>query len=247
MGDLRAIILDIEGTTTPISFVYETLFPYARRNLRAHFEAHGNTPEGLALLARLRQQRELDARADAEVPPWSDATLDARYDSVVSYVGWLMDRDRKSTPLKDLQGRIWEAGYRTGELVGEVFADVPPALARWHQQRVHVGVFSSGSVLAQRLLFRHSTAGDLTGFLRWHFDTTTGAKTDADTYGRIATTIGIAPASILFVSDVVRELDAARDAGWRTALAIRPGNAPTPAGHDNPTITSFEGLTSDVA
>jgi enolase-phosphatase E1 len=244
MGDFRAIILDIEGTTTPISFVYETLFPYARRKLRNYLDAHGSTPEGLAVLARLRQQRDADAGDGRDVPPWIDATLDARYESVANYVGWLMDRDRKSAALKDLQGRIWEKGYRTGELVGEVFADVAPALARWRQQRVHVGVFSSGSVLAQRLLFRHSTAGDLSGFLRWHFDTTTGGKTEVDSYGRIAATIGIAAAEILFVSDIVRELDAARQAGWRTALSIRPGNAPTPDDHSNAMIRSFDELTA---
>ncbi len=243
MGDLRAIILDIEGTTTPISFVNETLFPYARRKLRTYLEAYRSTPEGLALLARLRQQRDADACDHADVPPWVDATLEARYDSVASYVGWLMDRDRKSPPLKDLQGRIWEEGYRTGELVGEVFADVGPALARWHQQRLLVGVFSSGSVLAQRLLFRHSTAGDLSGFLRWHFDTTTGAKTEADSYCRISRTVGIQPADILFVSDIVRELDAARQAGWMTALSIRPGNAPTPEDHSTATIRTFDDVT----
>jgi enolase-phosphatase E1 len=242
MGDVRAIILDIEGTTTPLSFVFGTLFPYARQKLRLFLESHGSTPEGLALQARLRQSHEADAREAADLPPWVEGTSDARIDSIVKYVSWLMDHDRKSTPLKDLQGRIWEEGYRTGELVGEVFGDVAPALERWRSERVHVGIFSSGSVLAQRLLFRHSSAGDLTGFLRWHFDTTTGPKTDAESYIRIAACTGIPADAILFVSDAVRELEAAASAGMRTALSRRPGNAPPPGGHGHVTVDSFDDL-----
>ena len=132
-----------------------------------------------------------------------------------------MDRDRKSTPLKTLQGKIWEEGYQRGELVGEVFADVPPALSRWHAQGAPVGIFSSGSVLAQQLLFRHSSAGDLTPFLRWHFDTTTGKKADSDSYRRIAAAMNMTPQAIVFVSDIVAELDAARDAGL-TDEAVDP-------------------------
>ena len=141
-----------------------------------------------------------------------------------------MDRDRKSTPLKILQGKLWEGGYQRGELVGEVFTDVPRALARWQAEGVQVGIFSSGSVLAQQLLFRHSSAGDLTPFLRWYFDTTTGKKADSDSYHRIAAAMNMLPESIVFLSDIVAELDAARDAGLPTRLSIRPGNAPPPSG-----------------
>ena len=126
---IGAIVLDIEGTTTPISFVYEVLFPYARRHLREHLARHLDSPEYAALLDQLRQSHAADAATAEPPPPWSNAA-DARLDSVASYVEWLMDRDRKLTPLKELQGRIWEEGYRRGELVGEVFADVAPALGR---------------------------------------------------------------------------------------------------------------------
>jgi enolase-phosphatase E1 len=242
MGDVRAIILDIEGTTTPLSFVSETLFPYARQKLRVFLESHGTTPEGLALQARLRQSHAAEARDAVDLPPWIEVTPEARIDSIVGYVSWLMDRDRKSTPLKDLQGRIWEEGYRAGELVGEVFADVPPALERWRNQRVQVGIFSSGSVLAQRLLFRHSSAGDLTSFLRWHFDTMTGPKTDVESYSRIAASTGVPAPAILFVSDVVRELDAATRAGMQTALSRRPGNTPAPGDHGHVAVDTFDDL-----
>jgi enolase-phosphatase E1 len=154
-----------------------------------------------------------------------------------------MDRDSKDPALKDLQGRIWEEGYRSGQLTGEVFDDVAPALARWRQQGTDVGVFSSGSVLAQKLLFGRSNAGDLTPFLRWHFDTTMGAKNQADSYRRIAAAIELPPPAITFVSDIVRELDAARGAGLRTRLSLRPGNPPQPDGHGHPSINSFDELT----
>jgi enolase-phosphatase E1 len=155
----------------------------------------------------------------------------------------LMDQDSKDADLKRLQGHIWEEGYRSGELAGVVFDDVPRALKRWREQRIDTGVFSSGSVLAQKLLFRHSTAGDLTPFLRWHFDTSVGAKTEAASYGRIATLIGTPPPSITFISDVIRELDAARAAGMRTALSLRPGNPAQPENHGHPLIRSFDELT----
>ena len=154
----------------------------------------------------------------------------------------LMDQDSKDPGLKELQGQIWEEGYRTGELRGLVFEDVQPALTRWSRAGIGTGIFSSGSVLAQTLLFAHSTSGDLSPLLRWHFDTAVGKKTDAESYRRIAAEMGQLPAAILFVSDVVAELDAARQAGMRTALSIRPGNPPQPADHGHPQISSFDQL-----
>lgn len=204
-GGLRAIVLDVEGTTTPISFVHQTLFPYARNHIERYLSAHGRSDEYQAITR-------------------------------------LMDQDSKSTELKELQGRIWEEGYRSGELIGAVFDDVPPALACWRKQGMGVGIFSSGSVLAQKLLFQHSSAGDLTRFLRWHFDTTIGTKTDPESYRRIASTIGEPPSAVLFVSDVVRELDAARAAGMQTVLSVRPGNATLPGDHGHSIIRSFEEL-----
>jgi enolase-phosphatase E1 len=143
-----------------------------------------------------------------------------------------------------LQGALWEKGYQRGELVGQVFADVPRALERWRAEGVQVGIFSSGSVLAQQLLFRHSSAGDLTPFLRWYFDTTTGKKADRDSYQRIASAMDMRPESIVFLSDVVAELDAARDAGLSTRLSIRPGNPPPPLSHDHAAMQTFDELSA---
>lgn len=255
---IDAVLLDIEGTATPLTFVSDVLFPYARKHLRQHLARHAALPEYVALFDRLRDEHAADCRAaasrpwsdgatpangrgGASLPPWDDTTPVARLGSVVAYCEWLMDRDRKSTGLKTLQGLIWQDGYARGELVGEVFADVPPALARWRAHGLQVGIFSSGSVLAQQLLFRHSSAGDLSTFLQWHFDTTTGAKTDAASYGRIADAMHLSPGTIVFVSDVVRELDAAREAGMHTRLSIRPGNAPQPA-HAHAEIRTFDAL-----
>jgi enolase-phosphatase E1 len=210
------VLLDIEGTTTPIAFVTETLFPYARLHLPRYFEQHGGTPDVRRAVTRLREEYDADAAKGERLPAWSP----------LAYLAWLMDRDRKSPALKVLQGRVWEEGYRNGTLVGQVFDDVPGALARWRDAGVAVGIYSSGSVLAQQWLFRRSTAGDLTPFLSWHFDTGVGAKQDPASYARIAHDVNLPPAEILFVSDVAAELDAARAAGLQTALIVRPGNAP---------------------
>ena len=240
---VEAVLLDVEGTTTPIAFVVDVLFPYARKHLRRHLAELAASPIDASVLDQLRELHAVDQRAGESVPAWVDAPPSARLDSAAGYAEWLMDRDRKSTPLKTLQGAIWEAGYQRGELVGEVFADVPPALARWQAAGVQVGIFSSGSVLAQQLHFRHSSAGDLTPLLRWYFDTTTGNKTDTDSYRRIAAAMNKRPESIVFLSDVVAELDAARAAGLATRLSIRPGNVPPPLPHGHSTIRTFDEFT----
>ena len=238
---MRAIVLDIEGTTTPIAFVRDTLFPYARRELRRFLDAEG-APQVRSIAADLHREHVRDAAASADVPEWSGATPAERRDSIVRYVTWLMDRDRKSTALKALQGRIWQKGYTAGELLAPVYADVPAGLHRWRGLGVGVGIFSSGSVLAQQLLFRHSVAGDLTPLIQWHFDTSVGAKIAVQSYRRIAAAIDAPPAEILFISDVVRELDAARDAGLHTILCHRAGEPHPGDHHGHPVIASFDEL-----
>ncbi len=221
----RGILLDIEGTTTPISFVYDVLFPFARRHL-AEFLADTNDN-----LDMLKAEHGADASAGLNPPAWSEKP--------VEYITWLMDCDRKSTGLKQLQGRIWQRGYEAGKLKGVVFPDVPPTLKRWHGNNVDVRIFSSGSVLAQRLLFSCSDAGDLTPRLAGYFDTTTGSKTEPESYRRIANEFGLAPPDITFISDVTRELDAARVAGMKTMLCVRPGNA-SQAANGHLIIGSFD-------
>ena len=236
----RAVLLDIEGTTTPIAFVTGVLFPYARRHLRSHVEAHADAAAYEALFARVRDEHASTVRNGEAVPPWTDEARTARVSAIVSYLEWLMDRDRKSTALKELQGRIWEEGYQRGELLGDVFPDVRPALERWREQDVAVGIFSSGSVLAQQLLFRHSSAGDLTSLLRWYFDTRVGAKGDPDSYRRIATSVGIPAEDFMFLSDVTSELDAASAAGMHVRLVVRPGNAPVATSHGYEEIRNLD-------
>jgi len=222
---MKAILLDIEGTTTPITFVYDVLFPYARAHIRENLSEED--------VAALRVSYETDLRNGFTPPEWSDAP--------VAYVEWLMDQDRKSTALKNLQGKIWLAGYQQGALRGEVFADVPPALERWRRQGMDVRIYSSGSKLAQQLLFSSTKAGDLTLLLNGYFDTTTGPKHETQSYAVIGLAFGCEAGEILFVSDVVRELDAARSAGMQTALCIRPGNKHQLPGTHR-TILSFEEL-----
>lgn len=233
------ILLDIEGTTTPISFVTGTLVPYARAHLRAYLDGIAASPQYRALAGRFRREYDVDAAAGRPVPAWADAG--AGREGVEAYAAWLMDQDRKSPALKDLQGRVWEEGYRSGAIVAPVYADVAPALARWRAARHAIGIFSSGSVLAQQWLFRCSSAGDLTPHLRWYFDTSTGPKQEATSYARIARETGEPAGGVLFVSDVAAELDAARAAGMRTALSLRPGNQPQPP-HDHRVVTSFDDL-----
>jgi enolase-phosphatase E1 len=187
--------------------------------VRGFLERYWNDPEVRADVARL--QAEHAAEASLAPPPWRDDST-----AVVAYVHWLMDRDRKSTGLKSLQGKIWEEGYRSGDLEGEVYPDVVPALERWRSQGIDVAIFSSGSVQAQRSLFTHSAAGDLTRFILAYFDTTTGPKTAPMSYARIAAALERSPSGVLFISDVGAELDAALTAGMQTALCVRtPGSA----------------------
>ena len=161
---------------------------------------------------------------------------------MTSPIEWLMDRDRKSPGLKLLQGMIWDEGYRSGELKGEVFPDVPPALGRWRDAGIHVAIYSSGSVAAQLLLFRHSNYGDLTHLISGYFDTRTGPKTAKTSYESIASAMGCEPREVMFFSDAVRELDPAREAGCHTRLVMREGNAPVDDAHGHRRIKSFNVL-----
>lgn len=239
------ILLDIEGTTTPIAFVTQVLYPYARTHLRGYLYRHGDSPQYLALVAGFRQEHAVDEAGGEPVPPWPASAADPR-PPVLAYAEWLMDRDRKSPALKELQGYVWEGGYQSGELAGQVFEDVPRAFQRWRHEGVRLGIFSSGAVLAQRCLFRRSSAGDLSSWLHWYFDTHTGSKQDPESYRRIAAEVGELPPDILFVSDVVGELNAARAAGLGTILIVRPGNLPQPP-HDHRIVHSFDEITASSA
>ena len=227
MGLTRGVLVDIEGTTTPIAFVHRVLFPYARARLAAFVTAHGGRPEVAAELAEVRR-------------------LHPSADPVATLLGW-MAADAKVTPLKALQGLIWADGYAAGELQGEVYPDVAPALRAWHAGGIRLFVYSSGSAVAQRLIFGHSTAGDLAGLFDGFYDTRVGPKRAAASYDRIAIAAGIPAAGLLFLSDVGAELDAAAGAGLQTCQLVRAEDGTVAApGHavarDLASVTALFGL-----
>jgi enolase-phosphatase E1 len=208
-----AILTDIEGTTSSLSFVKDTLFPYARRHLGAYVREHAAEPEVAACLDECRQ---IMGEPDADV---------AR---IVAQLERWIDVDRKVTPLKTLQGLVWEHGYRAGHFTGHIYEDALAALRDWHARGIPLYVYSSGSVYAQKLLFGHTAAGDLTPLFSGYYDTRIGAKVESESYRRIAADIGLPAERILFLSDIPRELDAARDAGMQTCQLVRD-EAATPA------------------
>ncbi len=232
------LLLDIEGTTTSISFVYDVLFPYARAQLDRYVRESWKDPALQEDVADLRVARRQDLEAGLQPPDWADDG-EVGPGSAVAYLKWLMDQDRKSTPLKSIQGKILKSGYQKGELKAHVFPDVAPAFRRWKQKGRRISIFSSGSVLAQKLLFGHTEEGDLKPFLSAYFDTRTGPKMEAASYGEIVRQIERRAQSVLFVSDFVAELDAARQAGLKTRLCLRPGNKPQPPS-DHAIIRDFD-------
>ena len=224
----RALLLDIEGTTTPIAFVYDVLFGYARTHAADYLHREGESAPCRAALEQLHAEQAADRERGADPPAL-----------MLNYIRWLMDCDRKSPGLKALQGLIWQEGFESGELHGQVYPDVPAAFDRWRQRGLDVYIYSSGSVLAQQLLFRSTEAGDLTKCLNGYFDTAVGPKVSPDSYLTIAARVDIPPHEILFVSDVVQELDAARTSRVGTALCVRGPNVPAGA-ESHPVIRSFD-------
>ena len=234
------ILLDIEGTTTPISFVYDVLFPYARKHMRAWLDVHAQEAAVQEDLKLLAEENAADRSSGADVPAISAGAL--QIGSAADYLLWLMDRDRKSPALKSVQGKIWESGYASGELHSIVFPDVPEAMERWSHEGRRIVIYSSGSVLAQKLIFGHTQGGDLRGWIEDYFDTAVGAKTQTASYRAIAAKLGTAPDEILFVSDAPAELQAAQEAGFGVRLAVRPGNKPVDPGAGYERVDSFAGL-----
>ncbi len=237
MSSYRGILLDIEGTTTPIAFVHDVLFSYARAHAKEFLANNFDSEEVRADIALLREEHELDV-SETRNPPVPGSEMD----SIAAYVDWLIAQDRKSTGLKSLQGKIWRQGYLDGSLKSQVYTDVAPAFARWHAAGFSINIFSSGSVLAQQLLFAHTEAGDLTRFINNYFDTNVGKKGEADSYRRIASELGLAAGEIVFISDVTTELDAATEAGMKTLLSIRPGNPPQSAAERYRSIHTFDNV-----
>jgi enolase-phosphatase E1 len=212
---IKAILTDIEGTTSSLSFVKDVLFPYSRARMAQFIRANAAEPD---VHAQLDEVRKL-----------AGADLDTEQ-VIAQLIRWI-DEDKKVTPLKALQGMIWEAGYRGGDYRGHVYEDTPRNLKKWKDSGKRLYVFSSGSVFAQKLIFGFSDAGDLTTLFSGYFDTNIGNKRDAAAYRKIAAEIGQRPEEILFLSDIQEELDAARDAGMQTIHVVRDGKADPDAPH----------------
>jgi enolase-phosphatase E1 len=220
---IKAILTDIEGTTSAVSFVFDVLFPFAVKHLPDFVRGHASEP---AVAAQLDAVRAESGEGDADV------------ERVVAILLEWIASDRKATPLKALQGMVWEQGYRAGQLKGHVYADAVDALKAWKAAGYELHVYSSGSFQAQKLIFGCSEAGDLTPLFSGYFDTTSGGKREAASYARIAAAIGRPAGEILFLSDVVQELDAAQAAGMATCGLARDGGEL--AGHL--TVASFAAI-----
>lgn len=223
MTVIRAIVTDIEGTTSSISFVKDVLFPYARKRLPAFVETHGDRPEVRHWLHEAAKEADI-----IEAP---------RQEIVELLLRWI-DEDRKSTALKALEGMIWKEGYEAGDYRAHVYPEVAARLQAWRGEGLRLYVYSSGSVPAQQLFFRYSEAGDLTPMFAGYFDTEIGPKREQASYERIAEAIGERPEHLLFLSDVAEELDAARAAGFRTGWLVRPPQA-IPAQPRHPAFADF--------
>ncbi|SEO91621.1 enolase-phosphatase E1 [Luteibacter sp. UNC138MFCol5.1] len=225
MSDIRAILTDIEGTTSSIDFVKDVLFPYARKHLPAFVETHAAEPEVQHWLHEAAKEAGIVEATRTEV--------------IDLLIRWI-DEDRKSTALKALQGMIWREGYEAGAYVSHMYPEVAARLKAWHARGLSLYVYSSGSVPAQKLLFGFSESGDLTPLFSGYFDTQTGHKRETQSYARIAEAIGLPPAQILFLSDIREELDAARAAGMRTTQLIRPPQPVIEDGH--PAVADFDAI-----
>ncbi|PIN18343.1 Class II aldolase/adducin N-terminal domain protein [Handroanthus impetiginosus] len=238
----RCIVLDIEGTTTPISFVTDVLFPYARDCVGKHLELtydSAETQDDIKLL-RAQVQEDLENGIAGAVPIPSDGDKEEVIAALVANVVAMIKADRKITSLKQLQGHIWQTGFERNELEAVVFDDVPNALEKWHALGIKVYIYSSGSRLAQRLLFGNTNYGDLRKYLCGFFDTTIGNKKETKSYIEIRESLGVDnPSEVLFITDVYQEATAAKAAGLEVIISVRPGNGPLPENHGFKMITSF--------
>lgn len=231
----RSLLLDIEGTTSSIDFIYGEMFPFVRDGLETFLAENWDATEVQTARAQIRRDRVAELGEAAGFLP-------DRPHEIIAEVTRLMDGDAKTTGLKQLQGLIWRRGFESGELKAHLFDDVPPALRHWHEQGLRIRIYSSGSVGAQKLFFGHTVAGNLLPLLEGHYDTTIGPKREAGSYATIVKEWGLGPGEILFLSDVPAELDAALEAGMQTALSMRPGNAEIDANSQHPQITAFNDL-----
>ena len=237
--NIRHLLLDIEGTTCPVSFVSDTLFPYARQSLSSYIASHRSDPEVQDILNTAWKE-------------WSDDDTEASHrlrdkhqqeglqtsQAITDYLLYLIDIDKKSTALKDLQGKIWLRGYQSGEIKAELFPETSACLQEWSERHLAISSYSSGSIQAQKLIYQYSKSGDLTRHIQQWFDTHTGPKKEAESYSIISQKLKTPPQAILFVSDNVQECNAAKQADLRTMFSKREGN-PDQNSQGHTTITSL--------
>ncbi len=234
---IKGILLDIEGTTSSIDFVYDVMFPYARENFAAYLKSNFSTEPVQAALPLLAADLKFNS-VEAMFAQCDGSASDTREDCVHRALIGLMDDDVKSTGLKKLQGLVWESGFHSGAMVAHLYDDVAPAIEAWKATGIDVRIYSSGSIYAQKLFFGHSVAGDLLTHFSGHYDTTIGHKRESGSYRKISAD-WIEASQILFISDVAEELDAAKEAGMQTMLSLRPGNKAVANQDDYLAIDSF--------
>jgi enolase-phosphatase E1 len=233
------LLLDIEGTTCPVHFVAETLFPFAAARLPSYVQENGRDPDVIRLLNAVQEAWLRDADPEAVALLQRDRASEGL--AVVPYLQLLIRQDRKLPALKDLQGLIWKSGYASGELLAPLFDDVAEALKRWHGSGVVLAVYSSGSVPAQQLLYGHCSGGDLRSLFSHWFDSRTGPKQESGSYRRIADAMGVDPAAVLFISDSLPECEAACRSGMAVLFSDRSGNPQRDSGRFEK-ISDYRGL-----
>ncbi|EMY79748.1 2,3-diketo-5-methylthio-1-phosphopentane phosphatase [Leptospira weilii serovar Ranarum str. ICFT] len=248
IGTFDVYLFDIEGTTTPIEFVHKVLFPYSVDKFDSFFRSNSLEKEWIDKLIE-EGTNDTTYREKIKVGKFEGGTNDSTDSEKLSvsprilsdYCKHLVSLDRKSGPLKEIQGRIWKYGYENGELKSSLFADVPSFLKRIQSAKKKSAVYSSGSIQAQKLIFEYSNFGNLTGYFSAYFDTGVGGKRESSSYFKIAEQLETAPDKILFFTDIKEEADAAKTANLKTAILVRPGNYPQPS-HSHPILSSFEDL-----
>ena len=233
---MKAILLDIEGTTTPIDFIHQTLFPFAKDKIGEYVQ------ENLKQIKDEIEQLKTEYKKDFSNQIYGRKFDENSAESITEYLKFLIEVDRKSTPLKSLQGKVWQAGYESGELKSIMFEDVPRAFEHWYKKGKTIAIYSSGSVLAQKLIFKYSNFGDLTRYISAYFDTHIGHKRKKQSYAKIAEKLQNRKREILFISDILEELNAAHQAGLDAILSIREGNSPIAENHSYQVVRNFDAI-----
>jgi enolase-phosphatase E1 len=241
--EARCVLLDIEGTVSDIQFVYDVMFPFARDRMHAFLLENWHEAEVQQAIGQIIVDAKVDSAEAWLGPEWSlppgDANLNAAADIVHRQLQDLMSKDSKSTGLKQIQGLVWKSGFEAGQLRAELFPDVLPSLQAWYESGLDIRIYSSGSILAQKLFFAYTTQGDLTRYLSGHYDTTIGPKKESASYVRIASDSQFSPSEIIFVTDVYAEVVAAKQAGLQAVASVRPGNIALPAEFTGLAISSL--------